>query len=124
MKKTLTILIICLSFNMIGQNKIIEFYKKRPDAAHAHGSLILNETFYQVQKVCFKKQKFGFRLLISNLLTGACLVAKEVYDVHKQNPTGFSKPDLLVGGFQIPVYDIIRICDKDFKNRNRKYELY
>jgi len=107
-------LILLLPFIGFGQIQIGRM-EIGDDIAHAYASHSINLTAYSVQKSLFPKQKLWQRLLVSNLITASALVGKEVYDMHKSNPTGFSKRDLINGGFQIPVFDFIAICFEDWK---------
>lgn len=110
-----TLIIILLTFGMKGQTIQEKF--KDDKVLHFYGSVLINESTYQIQSFAFPKSKEVNKVLISNGVTLACIFAKEFYDTKKAKPTGFSWDDIFVGSWAIPVYDIFNICRNDWKKR-------
>lgn len=91
---------------------------ERDKALHFYGSVAINESTYQIQSMAFPKMKEHKKVLISNGITLTCIFAKELYDVRKAKPTGFSWDDIFVGSWAIPLYDVFNICRYDWKTRH------
>ena len=108
------ILLILLSFNCFGQTDWQKWSTKNNDAVHFYAAFLTNEVSYQSLSYACPKWKPAKKILISNLITSVVIVLKEVYDSKKPNPTGMSMPDMMNGGWSIPVYDICNIVRRDW----------
>jgi hypothetical protein len=109
-------ILLLIPFFTFGQN----FVTKYNAEVHFYSAFAVNEVSYQTLSLACPKWKPAKKILISNGITLLAVFGKEIYDVRKANPTGFSWPDAFVGTWSIPVYDIFRVCVNDFKKR-REY---
>lgn len=90
------------------------------DVKHFYASMAVNEAAYQIQSFACPKWRNSTKLVVSNLTTLAVGIAKELYD---KRSTGFSKDDLGMDIWSMPVYTIVRICINDWKGKGDKYEI-
>ena len=112
-----TILFILISFNLLGHRppEPSRFITKYNVECHFYGSILVNDATYSIQGLVWKDWTPTNRLIISNIVTLGAITLKEVFDIHKTNPTGFSKDDFFTGLWAMPIYIMVRICINDFR---------
>lgn len=97
--------------------------KQRDDVFHFYGSVIIDESAYQIQSYAFPEMKEVPKVLIANGVTLLCIFGKERFDMVKKHPTGFSWDDVFVGSWAIPVYDIFNTCRYDLRHREEALKI-
>ena len=111
-----TLIILLFPIMLSAQHKPVrDWLTTHNDVAHFYGSVLVNETAYQVSGKLFPEWRPGKRIAFSNVVTLIAISIKERYDMLKANPTGWSWDDFFIGCWAIPVYDIVRICLNDFR---------
>jgi hypothetical protein len=112
-------LLLILPFFTFAQNKaprpIEAFTTKYNSEVHFYGSCLINDAAYSIQGLIWPNRKPAKKLLISNAITLSCITLKEVYDIRKPKPTGWSWDDWLIGVWAMAIYCIVRICINDFR---------
>lgn len=74
---------------------VLNAQENKTDALHFYGSLALNLTAYNAQRVFIPKQKIHWRFINSFVFTSAVGFAKEYYDLHKtKQPLEFKRLNL------------------------------
>ena len=116
------IIFILLTLNLTAQTTWSKI-KQRDDVLHFYGSVVVNESAYQVQTWAFPEMKEVPKVLVSNGITVSCIFLKEFYDTKKRKPTGFNWDDVFVGSWAIPVYDIFNTCRYDWKHRDAEIKI-
>ena len=104
--------LIILTLGLSAQEKIPS------DVKHFYSSVALCEVTYHTQRLLLPKQKEHNRFLITIGTVLTLGVTKEVWDMRKKNPTGFSKDDLFMDSWGILCWVPFRICLNDWKKRN------
>ena len=118
------LLFILLAFGMRAQNKPPEpFITKYNAEVHFYGSCLVNDAAYSLQGLIWPNRTPAKKLLISNATTLVMITGKEVYDIHKRKPTGFSKGDFFIGLWAMAIYTIVRICINDFRKSKQSIKL-
>ena len=117
-------ILIILPFLTFAQSKPPEpFITKYNAEVHFYGSCLVNDAAYSLQGLIWPNRTPAKKLLISNATTLVMITGKEVYDIHKRKPTGFSKDDFFIGLWAIPIYTIVRICINDFRKSKQSIKL-
>jgi len=109
------LLFILISFTCASQTDWQKWSTKNNEAVHFYTAFGINEATYQIQSYAFPKWKPGRKMLVSNLVVLAAVFGKEVYDTRKAHPTGFSKDDIGMGVWSVPVWDIWNICRNNYR---------
>lgn len=117
-------LIFILPFLTFAQSKPPEpFITKYNAEVHFYGSCLVNDAAYSLQGLIWPNRTPAKKLLISNATTLVMITGKEVYDIHKRKPTGFSKDDFFIGLWAMAIYTIVRICINDFRKSKQSIKL-
>lgn len=113
-----TLLLILLSFSLSGQiltKKQTDWVTRNDDAVHFYAVVAVGELSHGIQKLVFKEQSFGNRLLWDWIISQAAIFGKETYDCYKANPTGFNWNDVAPGELGCHVRLMFKVSWNDFK---------
>lgn len=92
------------------------------DSKHYYTSVLVAESFYKIQDLCYKKHE-GTKIITSAVLAFGVGCLKEVFDNNRCNRnkrTGFSKSDLQMDAWACFTYLPIKLCLND--NKKKKHE--
>jgi hypothetical protein len=123
MKKTILLILFPLLFN--AQTPVTD----KSDIYHFYGSLALNLTAYNAQRLILPKQRVSWRLFNSFVFSGLVGLGKELHDIKRDNMPvklkNIKVSDILVNfmgngtAFQIQV-----VINDQKRKKNINYELY
>lgn len=121
-QRTIATIILSIIFTMCVTQCCKAQNQDLNDAKHFYAAFAVQDFSYHGLEVLAPKQKVGWRLLTTSLIGFGAGFGKEQFDktrCNRNKRTGFSKDDLFVDIWSIPVYVEFRICINDFKKRNK-----